>query len=44
MRQMFAYKVNNGLLLQSRLYNTSGGTYGAQKESKLYRDLVQREI
>ena len=43
-RQIFAYKPWNGLLLQSRLYNTSGGTYGAQEDSKLYRDLVQREI
>ena len=27
-RQIFAYKPYNGLLLQSRLYNTNGGTYG----------------
>ena len=44
MRQIFAYKPGNGVLLQSRLYNTSGGTYGAQEDSKLYRDLIQREI
>ncbi len=43
-RQIFAYKPENGVLLQSRLYNTSGGTTGAQEDSKLYRDLVQREI
>ena len=43
-RQLFMYKVGNGLLLQSRMYNTNGGTYGAQKESILYRDLIQREI
>ena len=43
-RQIFAYKPGNGLLLQSRLYNTSGGTYGAQSTSAVYRDLVQREI
>lgn len=43
-RQIFAYKPGNGVLLQSRLYNTSGGTTGAQEDSKLYRDLVQREI
>ncbi len=43
-RQIFAYKPGNGLLLQSRLYNTYGGTYGAQEDSNLYRDLVQREI
>ncbi|MBP3819974.1 MAG: hypothetical protein J6H31_16935 [Butyrivibrio sp.] len=44
MRQIFGYKPGNGVLLQSRLYNTSGGTYGAQKDMQLYRDLVQREI
>ena len=43
-RQLFMYKPFNGLLLQSRLYNTYGGTCGAQAESKLYRDLVQREL
>lgn len=43
-RQIFAYRPGSGLLLQSRMYNTSGGTCGAQADSKLYRDLVQREI
>lgn len=43
-RQVYAYEPGNGVLLQSRLYNTSGGTRGAQSESKLYRDLIQREI
>ena len=43
-RQVFVYKPSNGLLLQSRLYKTSGGTRGSQTESKLYRDLVQREL
>lgn len=43
-RQIFAYRPGSGLLLQSRMYNTSGGTRGAQADSKLYRDLVQREI
>ena len=43
-RQLFVYKPYNGLLLQSRLYKTSGGTRGSQAESKLYRDLVQREL
>ena len=43
-RQLFMYKPYNGLLLQSRLYNTHGGTRGEQEESKLYRDLVQREL
>ena len=37
-------KPNNGLLLQSLLYNTHGGTCGTQAESKLYLDLVQREL
>lgn len=44
MRQIFAYKPGNGVLLQSRLYNTSGGTYGVQAEARIYRDLVQREL
>ncbi len=43
-RQIFAYRPGSGLLLQSRMYNTEGGTYGAVADSKLYRDLVQREI
>lgn len=43
-RQVFAYKPGNGLLLQSRMYNTSGGVYGASEDSKLYCDLIQREI
>ena len=38
------YKSGNGLLLQSRLYNTYGGTRGFQADSKIYRDLIQREI
>lgn len=43
-RQIFAYRPGSGLLMQSRMYNTSGGVYGAAEDSKLYRDLVQREI
>ena len=43
-RQIFAYKPGNGVLLQSRLYNTSGGTTGAQETSRVYRDLIQREL
>lgn len=43
-RQIFSYKPGNGLLLQSRLYNTDGGTTGAQALSKDYRDLIQREL
>ncbi|MBQ4405044.1 MAG: hypothetical protein II857_11650 [Selenomonadaceae bacterium] len=42
--QIFMYRPYNELLLQSRLYNTHGGTCGTQTESKLYRDLVQREL
>lgn len=45
MRQMFFYKPYNGVLIQSRLYDASGGLYGDQGEvMKIYRDLVQREI
>ena len=43
-RQVFAYRPGSGLLLQSRMYNTAGGVYGAAADSELYRDLVQREI
>ena len=43
-RQLFMYQVGNGLLLQSRMYNSSGGVYGASELSPLYRDLIQREI
>ena len=43
-RQIFAYRPGSGLLLQSRMYNTSGGVYGAAEDSTLYRDLIQREI
>lgn len=43
-RQVFAYRPGSGLLLQSRMYNTAGGVYGAAEDSKLYRDLIQREI
>lgn len=43
-RQLFMYKVDNGVLLQSRLYDTTGGTRGTHAYTALYRDLVQREI
>lgn len=43
-RQLFMYQPGKGILLQSRMYNSSGGTRGKQKESKVYRDLIQREI
>lgn len=48
-RQIFVYKPNNGVLLQSRMYTTnSGGSYGGvngdTEEGKLYRELIQREI
>lgn len=43
-RQVFAYRPGSGVLLQSRMYNTFGGVYGAAEDSGLYRDLVQREI
>lgn len=44
MRQIFCYKPGNGVLLQSRLYNDAGGTNRELAESKVYRDLIQREI
>ena len=44
MRQIFWYKPDSGVLLQSRLYNTAGGTRREENESKIFRDLVQREI
>lgn len=43
-RQVFAYRPGSGLLLQRRMYTTSGGTYGKAEDTTLYRDLVQREI
>lgn len=48
-RQICAYKPNNGVLLQSRLYSANsgssyGGINGDSEESKLYRDLIQREL
>ena len=43
-RQLFMYKPNNGVLLQSRMYDTRGGINGAHECSAVYRDLVQREI
>lgn len=43
-RQLFMYKVGNGLLLQSRAYNSSGGVHGTSSLTPLYRDLVQREL
>ena len=43
-RQFFFYKPKSGVLLQSKLYDTNGGTWGEQQLSKLYRDLVQRTI
>lgn len=42
-RQFFHYFVP-GILLQNRLYNSKGGTFGEEDISKLYRDLVQRTI
>lgn len=43
-RQIFVYKPGNGLLLQSRMYDSQGGTSGVQPLSKDYRDLIQREL
>lgn len=43
-RQIFVYKPGSGLLLQSRMYDSYGGTCGVQPLSKDYRDLIQREL
>lgn len=43
-REIFAYDPGNGVLLQSRHYNTNGGTRGQQVESKIWRDIVERVI
>ena len=48
-RQIFAYKPNNGLLLQSRMYTTKsndsdGGINGVSEDSKLYLSMIQQEI
>ena len=43
-RQVFAYKPGNGVLLQSRFYNQTGGTSGYAPEMKWYREIVQRVI
>jgi len=45
-RQIFAYRPGSGLLLQSRMYNKAGGTSDGEEteNSRLYRDLVQREL
>ena len=43
-RQLFMYQPGNGVLLQSRMYDTNGGADTPHKYSPLYRDLVQREI
>ena len=53
-RQIYAYKPGSGILLQSRLYKTKvdeegygesyGGVDGDQPETKVYRDLIEREI
>lgn len=39
-RQIFSYKPGNGLLLQSRLYDTTGGTNGAQALSEVIIDCI----
>lgn len=43
-RQIYAYQPGNGVLLQSRMYNTAGGTYGGMKETAVYRGLIQKAI
>ena len=43
-RQMFMYKPQSKLLLQSRMYRSSGGVYGQDPRSKEYRHCVERII
>ena len=43
-RQIYCYKPGNGILLQSRMYNTSGGTYGAARETEVYRTMIEKVI
>ena len=43
-RQLYMYMPHNFTLLQSRLYNTHGGTSGEQETTKLYRHMIEREI
>ena len=40
-RQLFMYKPESGVLLQSRMYNTEGGLSGTDENTKTYRNLVQ---
>lgn len=42
--QIFAYKPGNGVLLQSKMYDTSDDTLGITGESKIYLDMIQKEI
>ncbi len=39
-RQLFMDKVCNGLLLQSRMYNSNGGVYGASELTPLQLDHI----
>lgn len=43
-RQLFMYKPNSGILLQSRMYNSMGGIEGTDENTRLYRQLVQECI
>ena len=44
MRQIFWYEPDSGVLLQRRLYNTAVSTRREEDESKIFRNLIQREI
>lgn len=43
-RQVFAYEPNNGVLLQSRMYDTTSGTSEVENDSALFLNMVQSEI
>lgn len=43
-RQMMFYRPGSGILLQSRLYDTEGGTQGRSECGDLYRKMVQDAI
>ena len=43
-RQLFMYKPDSKVLLQSRMYDSAGGTTGRQPASKPYREIVQKII
>lgn len=43
-RQLFMYKVGTGVLVQSRMYNSEGGTSGLNAWSESYRNAITKLI